>query len=130
MNRPSHSRSERRLNQLSCILRASAASLFLTVGCSGTELTTGAEPRNVEARISPDIATVVRVSWTTDIETVGYVQFGDTAELTGNTALESERTREHTATLLGLRAGSQYRFRVVSWTGKDAAASEVGGFET
>jgi hypothetical protein len=87
-------------------------------------------PRDVSAEVSEDIATVVKVRWTTDEPTIGYVEYGPTEELGRSTPLPSDESKEHSLDLLGLTADTLYHYRVVTWDGDDAGASEIDTVRT
>ena len=87
-------------------------------------------PRDVRAEVSENVATVVNVRWHTDEPSIGYVQYGPTPELELTTPLEAKETDEHELSLLGLRADTEYFYRVVTWDGDDAGASEVDSVRT
>lgn len=87
-------------------------------------------PGNVVAEVSEHVSTVVNVSWTTEEASIGYVQYGLTEEMDRNTPLEAEKTKEHALSLLGLTADTDYFFRVVTYDGDDAAASDVASVHT
>lgn len=107
---------------------ALVAGLF---GCSeGSD--NSSEPSDVQAEVSDDITTVVRVTWHTRSETVGRVQYGLDGDLTESTPVEDEAGTEHQATLLGLKADTEYDFRVVSDDGNGGSkgASSVQTIRT
>ena len=85
---------------------------------------------DVSAEVSDSIRTVVNVTWTTDEPTIGYVQYGPTEDMEFSTPLEAEEGSEHRMTLLGLKADTEYYYRVVTWDGDDGAASEVSTVAT
>lgn len=86
----------------------------LLIGCSdGANQGGGDPPTEVEAEVSDDISTVVKVNWRTRGETVGYVEFGRDDELTQSTPITSEPGTKHEATLLGLKPDTEYQFRIV-----------------
>ncbi|TPV96500.1 MAG: hypothetical protein B7733_04415 [Myxococcales bacterium FL481] len=87
-------------------------------------------PENVSATVSPTISTVVQVSWTTESESTGYVEYGPTEALGQRTPLEAAASTEHSVALLGLKAGTPYFYRVVIWDGDEAAASSIQTVET
>jgi hypothetical protein len=96
---------------------------LLAFACGGAE---GAPPpTGIAAEVSEAIATVVTVRWTTKADSIGYVEYGPTPALGSKTPLEMAPTRQHRATLLGLRADAPYHYRVVTWDGSQAAASDV-----
>lgn len=109
--------------------RAGACLLALSaLACADPE--PWARPTDVVARLSEQIPTVVSVSWTTEEPTVGYVEYGAEGALDWSTPFETEPSRTHSVALLGLRADTTYRYRVVTWDGDDAGASEVGTLRT
>lgn len=67
----------------------------------------------LEARVSDDLATVVKVRWTTKKPSKGYILFGPSDELGSQTPIDSESSLEHEALLLGLTADTEYDFKVV-----------------
>jgi hypothetical protein len=76
------------------------------------DLTTIA-PLDISAEVSPDVVTVVRVRWRTDVESAGYVVFGedDSYRLaTPPTAVGLD----HEVLLLGMTADTEVHFQVVS----------------
>ncbi len=97
-------------------------------GCGvETENTT---PQNVSAEVNPDIATVVKVTWTTEKASTGYVEYGPTEALGMNTPLSTEDIVEHEQLLLGLRSDTVYYYRVVTWDGADAGQSDIKSVRT
>ncbi len=103
--------------------------LASAVGCgdSGNDPN---RPSDVSAEVSEGMATVVRVSWRTHVPTRGYVEYGPDEELGSTTPLETDPTREHSALLLGLRDSTEYSYRVVTWDGANAGASEIRSVRT
>ncbi|HTV18344.1 MAG TPA: aryl-sulfate sulfotransferase [Polyangiaceae bacterium] len=87
-------------------------------------------PAGVLAEVSPDITTVLNVSWRTDEDSIGYVEYGATEALGQTTPLEETATREHRVSLLGLNADTVYYYRVVTWDGDDAARSSLASART
>ena len=87
-------------------------------------------PSGVIAEVSENIHTVVTVRWTTAVDTIGYVEFGPTREMTFNTPIETTPAKEHAATLLGLTADTEIFYRVVTWDGGAAGASGVATIRT
>lgn len=87
-------------------------------------------PADVEAEVSGDIETVVSVSWTTDVPSVGYVEYGPTKEMEFNTPLESKATKRHSVSLLGLDSDTRYHYRVVTWDGDQGSASTIETLRT
>jgi hypothetical protein len=108
-----------------CFVLMSAA----VAGC-GDEGNDPRRPENLSAEVSENIATVVKVEWTTEEPTRGYVEYGPTRDMELTTPLESEESTEHSATLLGLVEQAEYFYRVVTWDGDNAGASEVRSIET
>ena len=68
---------------------------------------------DVVATLDPNIANVVHVTWTTDTPTFGAVEFGTDTGYGQASPTEPEATTEHSATMLGLYANSDYHFRVL-----------------
>jgi hypothetical protein len=102
------------------------ASLCLAcLGCSGED---GSAPRDVTARVSETISTVVSVTFSTDEPSRGYVEYGETPELGTRTPLEPAPTSSHARTLLGLAADTEYFFRAVTDDG--ASVSPVTRIRT
>jgi hypothetical protein len=104
--------------------RTTVPAVLLALACGGEDELV---PRDVAARVSADIATVVKVSFTTDTEATAHVEFGPTPELGLRTPTERSATRTHEHDLLGLHADSEYYYRVVVDGG---AASDVGEIRT
>jgi hypothetical protein len=89
------------------------------------------QPTGVTASLSDRIVTVVTVSWTTAVDTTGYVEFGQTSALGSRTPLETTAGRDHSAVLLGLTADAPAYFRAVSAEGgSSVAASAVATIRT
>jgi hypothetical protein len=78
---------------------------------------------SVSAEVDENIATVVHVSWTTDVESGGYVEFGPD-DTYGHRTPEVEAGVDHTATLLGLPAAATWHYRVVTESDGDATPGE------
>ena len=108
-------------------LPASIALLSL-LGCGESDVLR--HPSEVRAELTADVATVVRVSWRSDVTTVGYVEYGPTPEMAWTTPLETTPSREHAQLLLGLQSDTPYSFRVVTWDGREAGASAVQSVHT
>jgi hypothetical protein len=87
-------------------------------------------PSQVEAEVSDDITTVVNVRWTTAEPAIGYVEYGLSEELELETPLEKKEREQHELQLLGLKPDTLYHYRVVTWDGDDAAASEIETIRT
>jgi hypothetical protein len=100
--------------------------LFLSVACGGED-----EPAvsDVSARVSDDIATVVKVSFSTGTDATTHVEFGPSAELGLRTPSERAPSRSHVHDLLGLRANTPYFYRVVV-EGDDPYTGEVQEIRT
>lgn len=105
-----------------------AALMVFASGCA--DAVDVRRPGDVSAHVSDEVATVVTVSWTTEQPSIGYVAYGASEKLGQNTSLESERTTEHALTLLGLKPDTVYFYRVITWDGDDAAASDIATFRT
>src|SRR5687767_1891071 len=101
---------------LCLILAGSLWLLLLASACE--EAQDPRAPRDVQAEVSDDIATVVTVRWTTDEPTIGYVEFGPTEAMALKTPLAKE-SAEHEQLLLGLTADTLIYYRVVTWDGDD-----------
>lgn len=103
-------------------LPAMVMSIVVGWGC-GEEL--GVDPpQNVTAEVDGSISTVVHVSWNTGESSTGYVEYGSGGALSERTPLETVSATEHSVSLLGLTADTEYDYRVVTWDGDDAAVSE------
>lgn len=98
-------------------------------GC-GDSLDDPAKPTGVSAEASEDIATAVRVSWSTPGESRGYIEYGTSEELELTTPMEAEATEDHELFLLGLSPDTEYYYRVVTWDGADAGRSGIGTVHT
>jgi hypothetical protein len=104
------------------------AAWLLALGCGDSA--DPRAPRDVVAEVSDDISTVVNVRWATDEASIGYVEYGVTEEMEQNTPLSAEESEEHAVRLLGLKADTVYHYRVVTWDGRDAAASDIRTIRT
>lgn len=107
---------------------AIGVALLATFGCDGS--VDVSSPKDVAAEVAENISTVVNVRWRTDEPTIGYVQYGPTEVMELETPLGDTPQTDHTRTLLGLTADTVYFYRVVTWDGGEAGASEVGTFRT
>jgi hypothetical protein len=87
-------------------------------------------PTGVSATTSPNVVTVVNVSWTTSDPSIGYVSYGKTSSLGENTQMEAKPGTSHAQTMLGLSADTTYYYRVVTWDGHAAGASPVQTLRT
>ncbi len=69
---------------------------------------------SLDARVSEAISTVVTVSWNTDTEASGYVEYGSAdGAFDQATPVELVPALEHSVHVLGLRANTDYFMRVV-----------------
>jgi arylsulfate sulfotransferase len=91
-------------------MAAILAAILAAPGCGGGS-------PGIRAEVSPHVATVVKVSWTTGEPTTGYVEYGPTRDLGMRTPLEPTAVKEHAVTVLGLHAETEYFFRVVTAEG-------------
>lgn len=109
----------------------SVSALLALVACGTTAPATSEVPTDVKARVSDEIATVVRVTWTTREPSAGYVEYGPTRSLGDRTPL-SEAAGAHEAPLFGLKPDEKYFYRVVSVddTGEPSSQSELSTFTT
>jgi hypothetical protein len=105
-----------------------AALVSLAFGCG--DAVDPRRPADVVAEVSPQISTVINVSWRTNEDAIGYVEYGTTEALGLTTPLEETALREHRAALLGLQADTLYYYRVVTWDGDDAARSSLSSLRT
>lgn len=96
--------------------------LLSLLGCGEADAVR--RPADVRADVA-EIATVVRVSWRTEVAMVGYVEYGPDPEIDWSTPLETQPSLEHSQLLLGLRGDTAYSFRVITWDGREAGASSV-----
>ena len=71
---------------------------------------------DVQAAPTADIATVLRVTWTTDEPSTGYVEFGAADAFNYSTPMSTEPATEHEALLLGMPSNTDVGFRVVATT--------------
>ena len=69
---------------------------------------------DVQATISEHVKMVVTVTWTTDVPSTGFVEFGEGEDLDLSTPVETEPATEHEAILLGLPSDTVASFRVVA----------------
>ena len=107
---------------------AASIALLLPLGCGESDALQ--RPADVRAELAADVATVVRVSWRTDVATVGYVEYGPAPEMAWSTPLEATPSLEHSQLLLGLHGDAAYSFRVVTWDGREAGASTIQSVRT
>jgi hypothetical protein len=104
------------------------AIIALACGCGDED--DPRRPSEVEAELSDDVSTVVKVRWTTAEPSLGYVEYGPTEAMELSTPLEDKEREQHTLDLLGLKPDTLYHYRVVTWDGDGAAASEVATIRT
>jgi hypothetical protein len=84
----------------------------------------------VTAERSETISTVITVRWTTDVPTMGRVDFGVGEALDLSTPVESEAAREHAVRLLGLPSERDVAFQVVLVEGENEQLGEKGSTRT
>ena len=112
---------------------ASAASLGLLLvtasSCGDSSDLTPVAPRAVTASVADEVPTLVSVSWSTDVPSIGYVEYGN-GELTTLTTPFTPEATSHSLELRGLLPDTHYDFRVVTWGGGDAGRSPPHSFET
>lgn len=109
--------------------RLAVAVSLLTAACSDSEA--AARPSGVAAETSEEVSTVVKVTWKTDVASIAYVEYGLNEGLGFKTPLSPKQTREHSQVLFGLKADTEYFYRVVTWSEDgDAAASGIETFRT
>jgi hypothetical protein len=105
--------------------RRSLLLVVLACACACDDAEDARAPREVSAEVSAHIATVVTVRWATDEPTIGYVEYGPTAAMAFKTPLADDESKAHEQLLLGLTADTLIHYRVVTWDGDDAAASDM-----
>ena len=81
---------------------------------------TDISPFEIEAELSPEVVTVVRVSWSTQSPSVGRLEFGETGAYGHQSPFATTPATEHHALILGMPADTEVHFRVVS-VGDDGA---------
>ncbi len=69
--------------------------------------------------LDEEVPTLVTLSWVTEDAVVSFVEFGE-GQFERTSATEAEATTEHSRTLVGLAADTQYSFRVSDSTVTDA----------
>lgn len=107
---------------------ALALSLPLALGCGDTTDLDPAKPLGVT--VEPQtVPTVIEVGWSTEPLSMGYVEYGTTPDMPYSTPMLSE-AKVHRAQLLGLTPNTTYYYRVVTWAGNDAGASDVATLQT
>ena len=107
---------------------AACALLVVLAACAGQS--NPKRPSQVVAEVSAEIATVVKVRWTTAESTVGYVEYGPTPDLGLRTPTETVPTQEHARALLGMTADTPCYYRAVTVDGSATVASDVGNVHT
>lgn len=110
--------------------RSTVLLAVLVAGCGASDEEEPWAPRDVEAEVNDNVSTVVNVSWTTVDRTLGYVQYGPDEDMELRTPLEGTKSSKHDVPLLGLKEDTEYFYRVVTWDGEDAAASNVASVRT
>lgn len=98
--------------------------IALLLACTGAE--TPSSITEMTATVSPAIATVVTVTWTTDTATTGQIAFG-VGDQALTTPMETVPATTHSAVLLGLSALTEATWRVVL---SDGTMSEVQSVTT
>lgn len=104
--------------------------LLVASACADERAGEAQAPGNVTVSVSTLVPTVTRVTWSTALPSRGYVQYGTDPSLSLLTPMERVVNTTHAIDLLGLSPNTQYFFRVVSWDGDDAAATEPASFTT
>lgn len=74
----------------------------------------GADATDIVATVSPAMATVLIVTWSTAEPTAGFVMYGEDENYAQQTPVESEATTDHRALLLGLPGDTEVHFRVAT----------------
>jgi hypothetical protein len=87
-------------------------------------------PTNVAAEVAEQVATVVKVRWTTESPTTGYVEYGPTTTLGLRTPTETTAATTHSAMLLGLTADTPCYYRVVTTDGVGTVAGGTASIRT
>jgi hypothetical protein len=103
---------------------------LLPLACACDEADDPRAPRDVSVEVSENIATVLAVRWATDEPTIGYVEYGPSEAMELKTPLTDEESEEHEQLLLGLTPDTLVYYRIVTWDGDDAAATEVQTIRT
>lgn len=98
--------------------RRLAALVLGVAGCQSSSVLQDTTTLSPVATASEVISTVVTVRWTTPEPSVGYVEYGLDGAFDQATPVEDEASLEHSMVVLGLKAGRDYDFRVVSETGE------------
>jgi hypothetical protein len=116
------------LHKSSGFLRRFSHLLLLLAACSDGK--NARSPSQVGATSSSEIATVVKVDWTTAEPSVGYVEYGPAPDLGSRTPTETAPTKTHAMPLLGMTADTSCYYRVVTADGAETVASEVKSIRT
>jgi len=82
------------------------------------------------AELSPAIATVVTVRWSSDEPTEGFVEYGEDDSYGTQVASRAGEAEAHEAVLFGLKPSTTYAFRVVTVVDGEEQQSEEGTFTT
>ncbi len=85
---------------------------------------------SVEAVVSEHVGTVVTIRWTTVGPTRGYVEYGTDPAYGEVRYFQGEAASLHDVTLLGLRASTEYHYRVVVALDGEPATRASGTVET
>lgn len=107
---------------------AFAAWLPVAAGCGEEANLEPAKPSGITVQAQA-VPTVIQVSWSTQLPSMGYVEYGLTPAMEYSTPMQAD-ANFHTTRLLGLAANSTYYYRIVTWQGNDAGASEVSTLQT
>lgn len=91
---------------------------------TGGEAADPLRAEDIVATVSPAIATVIRVSWTTQVPTLGQVRYGRDETEVLHTPMETVPSTTHTALLLGIPAAADVHFRVWTTDGTAEAQSD------
>jgi len=104
--------------------------LALLVGCRGGDADSAVPVvvvEDLEAVVAERMGTVVTVTWRTDVEVVGAVEFGLGGVPDRRTSAEAEPGLEHSAVLVGLPADSEVTYRPVHDGHPGASATVTTG---
>lgn len=107
---------------------AFALLLPLAIGCGDTTDLEPAKPLNLTVALQT-VPTVVLVTWSTERPSMGYVEYGLTDALEYSTPMQEDAI-SHSSQLLGLAPNTTYYYRVVTWAGNDAGASDIKTLQT
>lgn len=78
---------------------------------------------DIDVQLSPAMPTVARVTWTTDIPTIGAVSFGEVGGPIFQTRADLSPATTHEALLVGLPEGAMAELAVLAWTEEGGARS-------